>query len=208
MKNTFSKNKACFSFLFIVFSAYVLCYFLSQTVFHGIYLFEWTANHYYLCLWAAPVTFCFLEKYKAALITAIGNWAGILIGQSLGDFIKCRENHTGHVCRESVAAQDTLWRFDLACRFSAFVYCRDQNRKEDSGWNKKRQEPPHEQIKQNAGCSSKAAVTPGISFLFVIPPALRPRQALHCGHTPGRGTAPYRSRRLSGLCRWWHHIFL
>ena len=87
MKNTFSKNKACFSFLFIVFSAYVLCYFLSQTVFHGIYLFEWTANHYYLCLWAAPVTFCFLEKYKAALITAIGNWAGILIGQSLGDFI-------------------------------------------------------------------------------------------------------------------------
>lgn len=66
---------------------YVLCYFLSQTVFHGIYLFEWTANHYYLCLWAAPVTFCFLEKYKAALITAIGNWAGILIGQSLGDFI-------------------------------------------------------------------------------------------------------------------------
>ena len=48
---------------------------------------KWTADHYYLCLWAAPVTFCFLEKYKAALITAIGNWAGILIGQSLGDFI-------------------------------------------------------------------------------------------------------------------------
>lgn len=87
MKNTFSKNKAHFKFLFIVFFAYVLCYLLSQTVLHEIYLFEWTADHYYLCLWAASVIFCFLEMYKAALITAIGNWAGILIGQLLGDFI-------------------------------------------------------------------------------------------------------------------------
>ena len=87
MKNTSSKNKICFRFLFIVFSAYMLCCFLSQTVFHKIYLFEWTADHYYLFLWAVPVTFCFLEMYKAALITTIGNWAGILIGQLLGDFI-------------------------------------------------------------------------------------------------------------------------
>lgn len=87
MKNAFSKNKTCLRFLLIVFFAYALCYFLSQTVLHEIYLFEWTASHYYLCLWAASVTFCFLEMYKAALITTIGNWAGILIGQVLGDFI-------------------------------------------------------------------------------------------------------------------------
>ncbi len=87
MKNTFSKNKAFFRFLSIVSSAYVLCYFLSQTVFHEIYLFEWTATHYYLCLWTASVTFCFLEMYKAALITTAGNWVGILIGQVSGDFI-------------------------------------------------------------------------------------------------------------------------
>ena len=87
MKNISSKNKTCFSFLLIVFSAYVLCYFLSQTVFHEIYLFEWTADHCYLFLWAVPVTFCFLKMYKAALITVIGNWTGILIGQLLGDFI-------------------------------------------------------------------------------------------------------------------------
>lgn len=67
--------------------AYVVCYLLSQTVFHEIYLFEWTAAHYYLCVWVASVTFCFLEMYKAALITTAGNWAGILIGQVLGDFI-------------------------------------------------------------------------------------------------------------------------
>ena len=73
--------------MFIVFSAYVLCYFLSQTVFHGIYLFEWTANHYYLCLWAASGIFCFPEMYNAALITTVGNGAGILLGQLLGDFI-------------------------------------------------------------------------------------------------------------------------
>ena len=45
------------------------------------------AAHYYLCVWVASVTFCFLEMYKAALITTAGNWAGILIGQVLGDFI-------------------------------------------------------------------------------------------------------------------------
>ena len=87
MKNAFSKNKTPFRFLLIVFSAYLLCYLLSQTVLHEIYLFEWTAAHYYLCLWVASVTFCFLGLYKAALITTIGNWAGILIGQVLGDFI-------------------------------------------------------------------------------------------------------------------------
>ena len=76
MKNTFSKNKTCLGFLLSVFLEYGLCYFLSQTVLHKIYLFEWAASHYYLCLWAAPVTFCFLEMYKAALITTVGNRAG------------------------------------------------------------------------------------------------------------------------------------
>ena len=81
------KNKTRPGFLLIVFLAYGLCYLLSQTVFHEIYLFEWTADHYYLCLWAVSVPFCFLEMYKAALSTTIGNWAGILIGQVLGDWI-------------------------------------------------------------------------------------------------------------------------
>ena len=61
--------------------------FSLKQCFHEIYLFEWTAAHYYLCVWVASVTFCFLEMYKAALITTAGNWAGILIGQVLGDFI-------------------------------------------------------------------------------------------------------------------------
>ena len=51
MKNTASKKKTCLGFLLIVFLAYVVCYLLSQTVFHEIYLFEWTAAHYYLCVW-------------------------------------------------------------------------------------------------------------------------------------------------------------
>ncbi len=72
MKNTASKKKTCLGFLLIVFLAYVVCYLLSQTVFHEVYLFEWTAAHYYLCLWVASVTFCFLEMYRAALITTAG----------------------------------------------------------------------------------------------------------------------------------------
>lgn len=87
MKNTFSKNKTCFGFLLIVFSAYMLCYLLSQTVLCEIYLFKWTADHYYLCLWVTSGTFCFLEMYKSAFITTVGNGAGILLGQLLGDFI-------------------------------------------------------------------------------------------------------------------------
>ena len=63
MKNTASKKKTCLGFLLIVFLAYVVCYLLSQTVFHEVYLFEWTAAHYYLCLWVASVAFCFLEMY-------------------------------------------------------------------------------------------------------------------------------------------------
>lgn len=129
MKNTASKKKTCLGFLLIVFLGYVVCYLLSQTVFHEIYLFEWTAAHYYLCVWVASVTFCFLEMYKAALITTAGNWAGILIGQVLGDFI-IKINATKitpdiYIYRKSMAAQDTLWSFDLAARFLTFVYYRN-----------------------------------------------------------------------------------
>lgn len=131
MKNTASKKKTCLGFLLIVFLAYVVCYLLSQTVFHEIYLFEWTAAHYYLCVWVASVTFCFLEMYKAALITTAGNWAGILIGQVLGDFIikinatKITPDIYIYIYRKSMAAQDTLWSFDLAARFLTFVYYRN-----------------------------------------------------------------------------------
>ena len=127
MKNTASKKKTCLGFLLIVFLAYVVCYLLSQTVFHEVYLFEWTAAHYYLCLWVASVTFCFLEMYRAALITTAGNWTGILIGQVLGDFIiKINAtNHAGYVYRKNMAAQGTLRSFDLATRFPTFVYYRN-----------------------------------------------------------------------------------
>ena len=127
MKNTASKKKTCLGFLLIVFLAYVVCYLLSQTVFHEVYLFEWTAAHYYLCLWVASVTFCFLEMYRAALITTAGNWTGILIGQVLGDFIiKINATKiTPDVYRKSMAAQGTLRSFDLAARFPTFVYYRN-----------------------------------------------------------------------------------
>ena len=122
------KNKTRPGFLLIVFLAYGLCYLLSQTVFHEIYLFEWTADHYYLCLWAVSVTFCFLEMYKAALSTTIGNWAGILIGQVLGDWIIqinatkiTPDMYVGKVWQ----LKNALWRFDLADRFSACVQYRD-----------------------------------------------------------------------------------
>ena len=67
MKNTASKKKTCLGFLLIVFLAYVVCYLLSQTVFHEVYLFEWTAAHYYLCLWVASVTSVFWKCIEQLL---------------------------------------------------------------------------------------------------------------------------------------------
>ena len=87
MKNLFSKHKTCIGSLLIVFLAYGSCTFLSQTAFREIYLFKWTADHSYLYLWVVPAAFCFLKMVRAAFSTTIGNWAGILIGQVLGDFI-------------------------------------------------------------------------------------------------------------------------
>ena len=87
MKKMVSKDKTYLGFLLFVFFAYGSCYLLSQTVLHEIYLFEWTADHFYLYLWVIPAAFCFLNKFWAAISTTIGNWVGILIGQVLGDLI-------------------------------------------------------------------------------------------------------------------------
>ena len=105
---------------------------------------------------------------------------------------KHHKNHTGYVYRKSVAAQDALWSSDLARRFSDFVYYRNHSRKEKFGWNKKRQEPPHEQLKQNAGRSSKAAVTPGISFFICYSPStsLKASTALRTHSGQGHSGVP------------------
>ena len=38
---------------------------------------------------------------------------------------KRHKNHAGYVYRKSMAAQDTLWSFDLAARFPTFVCYRN-----------------------------------------------------------------------------------
>jgi len=96
MKNTASKKKTCLGFLLIVFLAYVVCYLLSQTVFHEVYLFEWTAAHF--------------DR------TSVGRF----YYQN-----KRHKNHAGYVYRKSMAAQGTLRSFDLAARFPTFVYYRN-----------------------------------------------------------------------------------
>ena len=126
MKNTASKKKTCLGFLLIVFLAYVVCYLLSQTVFHEVFLFEWTAAHYYLCLWVASVTFCFLDLYRAALISwkLDRNFDRTSVGRVYYQNIR-HKNHAGYVYRKNMAAQGTLRSFDLATRFPTFVYYRN-----------------------------------------------------------------------------------
>ena len=129
MKNTASK-KENLSRIFAdrIFSICGVLSSFSKQCFHEVYLFEWTAAHYYLCLWVASVTFCFLEMYRAALITTAGNWTGIFDRTSVGRFYyqnKRHKNQPGYVYRKSMAAQGTLRSFDLATRFPTFVYYRN-----------------------------------------------------------------------------------
>ena len=62
-------------------------YLISMTVLNGVYLFEWTARNLYCYVWVAVAVLIVLDKLYAAYTVTLGNLAGVVIGQLLGDFI-------------------------------------------------------------------------------------------------------------------------
>lgn len=64
-----------------------LLYILSRTLLANVYLFEWTARHYYLLLWVAALALGFSKAKILSYSITLGNLVGLVIGQLLGDFI-------------------------------------------------------------------------------------------------------------------------
>lgn len=62
-------------------------YLLSMTLLNRVYLFEWTARNLYCYVWAAVAVLIVLDKLTVAYAVTLGNLAGVIIGQLLGDFI-------------------------------------------------------------------------------------------------------------------------
>lgn len=71
----------------VVAAAFGLLYLLSMTVWKDVYLFEWTAWHKYLYIWAVALAFGAGGLTTVAYSVTLGNLAGILLGQFLGDFL-------------------------------------------------------------------------------------------------------------------------
>lgn len=62
-------------------------YLLGQTWLKNIYLFEWTARHNYLFLWAAALVLALLGKAILSYSITLGSLVGVLFGQLFGDFL-------------------------------------------------------------------------------------------------------------------------
>lgn len=72
--------------ILILLTFYILFY-LSHTVF-TLYLFIWTAHNNYLYLWVICVILTIFRKPLVAYSITVGNVAGVIIGQYLGDYIQ------------------------------------------------------------------------------------------------------------------------
>lgn len=69
---------------------FLILYGLSMTALQDFYLFEWTARHKYIGLWAIALVLLLLGKLFLAYAVALGNLAGILTGQFLGDWLRAQ----------------------------------------------------------------------------------------------------------------------
>ena len=62
-------------------------YALSRTLLQNVYLFEWTSRNLYLYIWIPALILAVLNKTAVSYAITLGNLAGVVIGQLLGDFI-------------------------------------------------------------------------------------------------------------------------
>ena len=62
-------------------------YALSRTLLQDVYLFEWTSRELYLYIWIPALILAVLNKTAVSYAITLGNLAGVIIGQLLGDFI-------------------------------------------------------------------------------------------------------------------------
>lgn len=65
-------------------------YLLSRTCLREMYLFEWTARNNYLYLWVGSLLLLLCGRELLSLSLTVGNIAGILVGQIVGDWLRAR----------------------------------------------------------------------------------------------------------------------
>lgn len=79
------KNRYCF--LFINIGSFLILYIVSTRFLGNIYLFDWTSRNHYLYIWIIPVLMDFLDHHIRSISISTGNFIGIIVGQTIGDFI-------------------------------------------------------------------------------------------------------------------------
>lgn len=67
--------------------SFLILYLVSTFFLRDVYLPEWTADNRYLYLWVAPIFLDLLEYHWVSVSISLGNLAGVIFGQVIGDFI-------------------------------------------------------------------------------------------------------------------------
>ena len=80
-------KKRIFAFCVVILS-YGGLYLISKIYLRGYYLFNWTAVNSYAYIWVIALALICFNKIHVSISLALGNVAGIMLGQFWGDFIK------------------------------------------------------------------------------------------------------------------------
>lgn len=67
--------------------SFLILYWISTFFLRNVYLPGWTAQNHYLYLWVAPIVLDLLDLHWVSVSISLGNLAGVIFGQVMGDFI-------------------------------------------------------------------------------------------------------------------------
>ena len=79
--------KKRYAFLLANAGSFLILYLVSIVFLRDVYLPDWTAQNHYLYLWIAPIILDLLDLHWASVSISLGNLAGVVFGQIIGDFI-------------------------------------------------------------------------------------------------------------------------
>ena len=79
--------KKRYVFLFANAGSFLILYLVSIVFLRDVYLPDWTAQNHYLYLWIAPIILDLLDLHWVSVSISLGNLAGVVFGQLLGDWI-------------------------------------------------------------------------------------------------------------------------
>ena len=75
-------------FIIITLLIYLSLYYVSMKYLSDLYWFEWTRRHRYVWTWVFAIGFILGNRIFISFSITVGNLAGVIIGQYLGDRIQ------------------------------------------------------------------------------------------------------------------------